>query len=645
MSTQVKQPAPPTSSTLVNKLSAIPWLAEAIALLGGMFYLLQSYIFAHTQTSVLDEGAYLYKGYLFVTGQYSIYQEYGPVSNHMPLAFYIPGAVQAIFGSGIRTGRYFAIFLGLLMLLGLWLLARRLGGRWWATAAVLIVAINPAIIKMYSVAVSQVIVSCMLVWSLYFVLGRQRSLWQITLGSILAGLMLLTRVNMTPYLPLLILYIFWQHGRKSGLVAAFAGGAAVVLGHALFWPGIMLIWAKWLPRGSTPFLNTWRPAGSLGSWAWKPETSFYGRMISLFWSIRFHFVAMLGAFAAVLLWSSRKDWKNRFAFRTAVFLCTLFYMLLIAHMWATIWNDACVFCLPGYVAFFFPVGILLLVVTFSSWRRRTAWWYGLVVALFLLVVSAGIGFSAFEDFGNTLLELQIPRILINPTKFESGTAPLGAILVNKFQVDVKVLKRLLPALAGLFIGAFILALVAISLWLLKRRQISGVETPSDGSAGFAYWAMIIFLILGFILSPTTLLGGGYRSYDCDWDTIASYEDVGAHLAQVIPAGSSVYWAGGQSVVPLLYVSDIEIFPAQINGVFSFYNGGEADILEKRGFWNAELAARWLNEADYVLIRRQEYMGSPVREVVNAGDFDELEQTPPSSPCMELSEIRIFVRKP
>jgi len=107
----------------------------------------QMFVFAHTQESVLDEGAYLYKGYLFATGQYTIYQPYGPWSNHMPLAFLIPGYVQQFFGPGIRTGRYFSIFLTGLTLLGVWLLARRLGNKWWAAAAMLVIAIDPALLK------------------------------------------------------------------------------------------------------------------------------------------------------------------------------------------------------------------------------------------------------------------------------------------------------------------------------------------------------------------------------------------------------------------------------------------------------------------------------------------------------------------
>ena len=51
-----------------DRVTAIPWFAEGMAFIGGVVYLLQSWIYAHTQSSSLDEGAYLLKGYLFATG-------------------------------------------------------------------------------------------------------------------------------------------------------------------------------------------------------------------------------------------------------------------------------------------------------------------------------------------------------------------------------------------------------------------------------------------------------------------------------------------------------------------------------------------------------------------------------------------------
>ena len=87
-------------ASLIKRIAAVPWLAEVITLLGGILFLSQAIKFASTQISILDEGAYLYKGYLFATGQTTPFQDYGAWGNHMPFSFLIPGYVQAIFGPG-----------------------------------------------------------------------------------------------------------------------------------------------------------------------------------------------------------------------------------------------------------------------------------------------------------------------------------------------------------------------------------------------------------------------------------------------------------------------------------------------------------------------------------------------------------------
>ena len=129
--------------TFIRRIASTPWVAEILAGLGVLLYVLQSSLYIHQIIPTLDEGGYLYKGYLFATGVYKPYQDFGPLTNKMPLSFLIPGWVQAVFGPGLRSGRYFAIFLGVLMLLGLWLAVRRLSGHWWAAAVVWAVAIDP----------------------------------------------------------------------------------------------------------------------------------------------------------------------------------------------------------------------------------------------------------------------------------------------------------------------------------------------------------------------------------------------------------------------------------------------------------------------------------------------------------------------
>ena len=126
----------------VKQLARLPWLAEGLAVFGGIIYSGQVWFYAHTQDSVLDEGLYLLKGYLFATGKYKPFQPYGPFTNKIPLAFLIPGYIQALFNPGLRTGRYFAIFLAVIFLVGVWIVAWRLGGKWWGVGAVFMIALT-----------------------------------------------------------------------------------------------------------------------------------------------------------------------------------------------------------------------------------------------------------------------------------------------------------------------------------------------------------------------------------------------------------------------------------------------------------------------------------------------------------------------
>ncbi len=537
-----------SSEHTIRRWLQTPWLAEALAGIGGLWYTLQLWGFAHLQESVLDEGAYLYKGYLFASGQYIPYQPYGPWTNHTPLAFLIPGAIQLLFGPGIRTARYASIVMAVLMLLGVWILARRFGNRWWAAAAVWALALNPAMLKAYSTAVSQGLVACMLVWTLVLVMGERRPLWQIVLGSGLAGLMVMTRINMLPVLPLLVLYIFWQHGWKTAMFSTVTLGAVVVFWHALYWPDILQVWAR-LPRAWTPFLNDWRlPEGYPSSW--KPVVSMEDRIASLFQTIQFNFATTIGVLATILLWPARDSWRSKADFRSAIFLLALFVTLFLVHMEEALGKSYCVYCMSGYAAFFSVTGLLLVVLTARSWRQRLPAWLQWIIAVLVIGISAGIGYGAFEHIGNLLYNLTVPQWIVGSST--PGYAALGAVLVNKFGLEAAELRRMLPIVFGALAGVFMLLLALGVKFLADRRimrlntrRLQAFQNASQGASppvirvfpSYGYWAIVTFLAVGTLLAPTRVLGGGYTTYDCDSDVLASYEAAGKHLAETIPPGS------------------------------------------------------------------------------------------------------------
>lgn len=629
-----------STQNLFSRIRNYAPAACALALLAASVFMLQAWQYAHTLQSNLDEGAYLYKGYLFASGRYALYQPYGPWSNHMPLAFLIPGAVQVLFGPSLAVGRYFALLLAGLMLLGSWLLTRRLAGKWWAAAALWAFALNPALIKMYSTAVSQGLTACLFTWTLVLVTGEKRPLWQLALGSAFASLLMLTRINMLLVLPIVVLYILWQYGWKAGLVAALAGGGVLVVGHAAFWPGILQLWAR-LPSAITPFLDPWRLHGTYTQAGIAP-TSRLSQVLSALLTLRYHFTVVVGVLAAWLLWPGKEGWRSPAAFRTAVFLSTLFLTLLLLHAWATMFDDYCTYCLPGYLAFFGVSGLLLAVLAAPAWRTALPWWRQLVVVALILVASAGIGYGAFEDISQGVLATAIPRALVDFPRLTPGLVSLSAVLANKFTLDEAALRRLDPTLTGLVGGLAVLLVAALGSakapWL--RRRLTSPRAASWPS--FGYRAMALFLVVGALLSPSPYLGGGKSQYDCGGDVLQGYREVGEFLSATIPAGSQAYWQGGMSAAPLLHAPLIGIYPAQINDGFNYFLDGDPEPLLRVGLWNRALSQQWLAEADYILVEESQFKGK-LKETLRAGGFKKLATSPAKVACQDDSEILIFVQ--
>lgn len=631
-----------------------PWLARLAALSGVMVYTFQSWDYIHHLDSVLDEGAYLLKGLLFVRGVYTPFQDYGPLTNHTPLAFLIPGIIQVLFGPGLRPARYFVLLVGVLILIGLWLLVRRLRGEGWAAATVWVIALNPAVIKMYNVATSQVLIACLLVWMLVCILGEDRKPWQLAVGGALAGIALMTRINLAAVLPIIVFYIGWQHGRAAAILAALSGGAVVLIGHLAYWPDILKLWTYWLPDALTPFLDPWREPEAVRYW--NPPTDFNGRVISFFYGFRYHFVALWAALSAWILWPARKAWKTAADFRSAVLLSALLLVLGAMHATASLGLNYCIFCYPVYLSFFDFTGLLLFLVMLPSLTRQIhPLRQGLLAAL-LLFLTTGIAYSAFSDFknwGEDLLKKNVPRVA--NLQILPGTVKLWALLENRFGWPYEAQWRYLIPTLGLVMGVSIL-LLAFLIFLIRRLH------KAEPSISPAAYLLSLTLMTGVILSPTKLLGNGFETYDCGQsetersptedlvplpasalDVIQSYEAAGHHLAGLIPAGAKVYWRGTLSAVPLLYLDSPQLFPSQINQDYTLYLTGDDKELERFSFWSNTLARRWVQEADYVLVSKRYYQDWLAEILADPLQFEERTPTAPVSPCDPRSVIHIFAR--
>jgi hypothetical protein len=197
-------------------------------------------------------------------------------------------------------------------------------------------------------------------------------------------------------------------------------------------------------------------------------------------------------------------------------------------------------------------------------------------------------------------------------------------------------KRIFPSIVGFLVG---LSIVLVA-WIWKRVQL---RMNPKSSLAMPNILLVVLLIVGIFLTPTFILGGGKNVHDCGWDVITSYETVGEELGELIPGGSRVYWQGDHSPIPLLYITGIEIFPAQLNGKYSLRLGGDTDELLRYGYWNSILEKQWLEEADYILIEA----GGPEDFAYNAVQnepFELVGETSPALPCRADSSFQLYKRK-
>jgi len=590
-----------------------PWLADFLALIGLGLYAAQMWQFAHLQFSVLDEGLYLYKGLLLATGQYTPFQDFGLWMNQMPLAYLMYGWAQMLFGAGLRTGRMFTFALGLLTALGLFLTARRLGENRWAAALLLwALALNPAALRMSAMAASQGLTACLLAWTFFFSLGADRRPWHLFFGGLLAGATVMVRINLILLLPLLLMYVWRANVR--GLPALLAGMLISFGGpHLLYWPNILRLWVKWLPL---PFLSGFFPPPNTPTW--NPDSPLGYRVASLFLAFRYHFAALFGALATWLFF----DGKNRR--KEVVFLSVFLLSAFLLHAWAALGNDYCVFCFATYTAFYAGAGLLLAALTLPGWNLNPSApkrWLG---GLALTVLLGGMAYSAEGTIRDLLPANFYRRLVMLPAPGFDG-AQIWQVFVNKFGGSLRTVSDAAQAILP------VIAAVTLGLVILSAGKLPG--GASRWGRGF-----VLFLMLGTLFSPSLLLAGEYRAYDCPADVLPGYEAAGAALKGIIPPGAKVYWAG-YSPAPLLYLPQIEILPGQLHGVYSFRVSDDDQALLRYGWWNESLAEIWLAQANFVIVevRNAETLAGKL------GAFEQAAQTAPQS-CQPNSVLTVYRRK-
>ncbi len=617
-------------------ITLLPYIVSILFL---AVYILLAIHYVQIIEPVMDEGTYLLKGKWYWQNIYQPFEENSPITNKPPLAFYSLGISQILFPPGLASGRYFAVFLGVLLLIGQWLTVRRLSGNWWAVLSIALYAISPAWIIYYSRAMTQVVTSLLIVWSLYFVLGDKRKQWQLISGAILAALVVMVRQNLLPLFLFILIYIVWENGFRKSIAPTLAGFFTFIGLNALYWPEIYFaIWQPFFPDlFDRMIINIFH----LNSYTGDMGTSFLQRDYSLIYEIqvlfdcvRYFFLPIFTTLSSFIILSP-KDLYFEKKNRKITFLAVSFLFLLIMHFGYAMYHNVILYSFPAYQAFYLPIGIILIPLIFNemrSWNDKHKFW---MLSLLVIVLCTGIGLSLYRQIAPFFMNWNIPSF--SQHKIINGPYELWDVLLNQYNISIRLQEFLIPAIIGFFAGISILLLSRIIHKIIANKKTS----LSYGSILF-----ITCFILSILLSPTFILAANSSiETHPDLNVPVWYESIGEQLTKMIPAGSLVYWEG-YTPISFLYLPNVEVFPQQLNMYFWYHTGGDSDFLETRGYWNEELALKWINEADILVFNEDAYASRFLKlDPSIQDDFNQLPFTQCIDPCDETSKSIILKRVP
>ena len=637
------------------------WVAVIVALLGLAYFISLALGFADSLPAGPNEGEILFKGYQFAAGRYQPYEDYSPRLQQMPLAYLLPGAVQNLFGLGMDTGRAYAVVVGVLTLIGLWLAVRRNADVWWAAAAVWVIILNPLYVQTFSQVATESLVSMLFAWMLYFGLGAERQDWELGVAGLLAGLAVIVQFNLLLVLLIFVLYVFWQFDKHAGWLVVASGILPLIVIHIVYWPGILQIWAKLVPEDSIAWLEPYRPPeiGSLlpADFSWWPVRAWMRNPQHLAWTgiralgeaVRVNFVVFFGFLVTLFLWPWQR--KNRPGGRSiskaffnqhkqVVFLIVTFLTLFIVQLWAVNGRTCLFTCLPGGVMSFFIFGLVLVPAASVGWWEEMPFSKQILVVSIVFLVLLALEFnyrSDYEDFRNDVvrytLDLKLPAW--QNGKLAEGDKKAWEVLAEKTNFDQEPVRQfILTNQTAVTLIRWIKVLGYLILIIPLAYAIS--EKFMLGSENYGAFLLTFTLLVGFLLSGTHFYGGSAAVETCSDPVAAAYARVGKRLDSKLPVESQVYWGIGDDML-LLYLPEVEVFAPQLDGAGSYLEDDKADpdFLYRFGYWNSRLRDQWIEEADFILLENQAYTADWT-ERVETGQFQLVYTSRPESICRGIA---------
>jgi len=343
------------------------WLLLAIL----AFVLQAGYNLTHVRTW-FDEGNYAYKGYIAANGIYPMYKDGGPYFEYMPLAFLVPGVIQAVFGPDFIAGRLFSILCGTLAIVVTYLVGKRLASRRAGLISAWFVVGNLIILRYYTTISPYSWVSLFLMLSLLVLTSSMASPYR-ELGAVFfAAITFVTRQNMVVALGIIVLYgMIVQKRVSSMIIVALSAFVFPALFIAPYWPDLINETLAPIPlvgKFFAAFLEQPKLAtkGSLYPWSFKDFLE------GMDWLINFHFPILFASFFT--LFQSTKAWFRAgasLAFLWNNRLCMLagllFFSNFIVHTVGP--QHYCAQCPAVYFNYFAPVGALVGGIGIASMLR------------------------------------------------------------------------------------------------------------------------------------------------------------------------------------------------------------------------------------------------------------------------------------
>ena len=197
---------PPRAGAAAPRLPR--WVFWSGLALAAVLYLAQGYALAQRMVTWTDESAYVHLGYLAAGGEVSLFQD-ELTGSRMPLPFLVLGASQRLWGRSLLAARLTALGIGLAALVLTALIARRLAGDLAGLLAVLFFATQGVLVGYFATGTYHSLAAAILLGGLALIIAVRRP-WGPALGMVVLSLLFLTRTNLWPIIPGVLLLLLWQ---------------------------------------------------------------------------------------------------------------------------------------------------------------------------------------------------------------------------------------------------------------------------------------------------------------------------------------------------------------------------------------------------------------------------------------------------